>query len=102
MWSFGVLVWEMFSKSRKKSFQLEAVEKISAGLRLFKPKMSSERGYMQMNNGWQKDFNFACFRDFGSFHRFGSSASALPHFGCSGLQKWPQSSAMSRGAQLFP
>ncbi|OCT84439.1 hypothetical protein XELAEV_18022591mg [Xenopus laevis] len=38
----------------RKSFQLEAVEKTLAGLRLFKPKMSFESGYMQMNNGWQK------------------------------------------------
>eukprot|EP00079_Xenopus_tropicalis_P012563 XP_002939656.2 PREDICTED: tyrosine-protein kinase ITK/TSK [Xenopus tropicalis] len=57
VWSFGVLVWEVFSEGKIPFEHLsnsEAVEKISAGLRLFKPKMSSERVYKLMNNCWQE------------------------------------------------
>ncbi|OCT88140.1 tyrosine-protein kinase ITK/TSK-like isoform X2 [Xenopus laevis] len=57
VWSFGVLVWEVFSEGKIPFEHLsnsEAVEKISAGLRLFKPKMSSERVYKMMNNCWQE------------------------------------------------
>ncbi|KAM8972925.1 tyrosine-protein kinase ITK/TSK isoform 2-T2 [Pelodytes ibericus] len=57
VWSYGVLVWEIFSEG-KTPFELlsnsEAVEQISNGLRLFKPKMASEKVYWLMNSCWQE------------------------------------------------
>ncbi|XP_053574766.1 tyrosine-protein kinase ITK/TSK [Bombina bombina] len=57
VWSFGVLVWEVFSEGKTPFEHLSngvAVEEISAGLRLFKPKMASERIYKLMNSCWQE------------------------------------------------
>ncbi|OCT67205.1 hypothetical protein XELAEV_18038488mg [Xenopus laevis] len=50
---WGVFVWEVFSKGKipfEHFFNSVAVDKISAGLRLFKPKMSPERVYILMDN----------------------------------------------------
>ncbi|KAG8438792.1 hypothetical protein GDO86_005112, partial [Hymenochirus boettgeri] len=55
VWSFGVLVWEVFSEGKIPFEHLsnsDAVEKILAGLRLFKPKLASERIYKMMSSCW--------------------------------------------------
>ncbi|XP_044133847.1 tyrosine-protein kinase ITK/TSK isoform X2 [Bufo gargarizans] len=58
VWSYGVLVWEVFSEGRTPFECLsnaDAVEKISNGLRLFKPKLASEKVYQFMNSCWQEN-----------------------------------------------
>lgn len=58
VWSYGVLVWEVFSEGKTPFEHLsnsEAVEEISNGLRLFKPKLSSEKVYQFMNSCWQEN-----------------------------------------------
>lgn len=57
VWSYGVLVWEVFSEGKTPFEHLsnsDAVEEISNGLRLFKPKLSSEKVYQFMNSCWQE------------------------------------------------
>ncbi|XP_063784448.1 tyrosine-protein kinase ITK/TSK [Pseudophryne corroboree] len=57
VWAFGVLVWEIFSEGKTPFEHLsnsDAVEEISAGLRLFKPKLASEKIYKLMNSCWQE------------------------------------------------
>uniref|UniRef100_A0A8C5MPJ8 Tyrosine-protein kinase n=1 Tax=Leptobrachium leishanense TaxID=445787 RepID=A0A8C5MPJ8_9ANUR len=57
VWAFGVLVWEIFSEGKTPFEHLsnsEAVEEVSAGLRLFKPKMASEKMYKLMNRCWEE------------------------------------------------
>ncbi|CAH2276320.1 tyrosine- kinase ITK TSK [Pelobates cultripes] len=57
VWSFGVLAWEIFSEGKTPFEHLsnsDAVEEISAGLRLFKPKMANEKVYKLMNNCWEE------------------------------------------------
>ncbi|KAM4675771.1 tyrosine-protein kinase ITK/TSK [Discoglossus pictus] len=57
VWSFGVLVWEIYSEGKMPFEHLsnsEVVEEIPAGLRLFKPKMASERVYKLMSSCWQE------------------------------------------------
>lgn len=58
VWSYGVLVWEVFSEGKTPFEHLsnsDAVEEISNGLRLFKPKLSSEKVYQFMNSCWQEN-----------------------------------------------
>ncbi|KAG8547811.1 hypothetical protein GDO81_027430 [Engystomops pustulosus] len=57
VWSYGVLVWEVFSEGKTPFEHLsnsDAVEEISNGLRLFKPKLASEKVYQFMNSCWQE------------------------------------------------
>ncbi|XP_053318139.1 tyrosine-protein kinase ITK/TSK [Spea bombifrons] len=57
VWSYGVLVWEIFSEGKTPFEHLsnsEVVEEISAGLRLFKPRLASQMVYQLMNKCWQE------------------------------------------------
>ncbi|XP_056373332.1 tyrosine-protein kinase ITK/TSK [Hyla sarda] len=58
VWSYGVLVWEVFSEGKTPFEHLsnsDAVEEISNGLRLFRPKLASEKVYQFMNSCWQEN-----------------------------------------------
>ncbi|XP_069824945.1 tyrosine-protein kinase ITK/TSK isoform X2 [Dendropsophus ebraccatus] len=58
VWSYGVLVWEVFSEGKTPFEHLsssDVVEEVSNGLRLFRPKMASEKVYQFMNSCWQEN-----------------------------------------------
>ncbi|XP_066446568.1 tyrosine-protein kinase ITK/TSK [Eleutherodactylus coqui] len=58
VWAYGVLVWEVFSEGKTPFEHLsnaDTVEEISNGLRLFKPKLASEKLYQFMNSCWQEN-----------------------------------------------
>ncbi|CAN2387336.1 BTK motif [Pristimantis euphronides] len=58
VWSYGVLVWEVFSEAKTPFEHLsnaDTVEEVSNGLRLFKPKLASEKVYQFMNSCWQEN-----------------------------------------------
>uniref|UniRef100_A0A674IIK9 Tyrosine-protein kinase n=1 Tax=Terrapene triunguis TaxID=2587831 RepID=A0A674IIK9_9SAUR len=55
VWSFGVLMWEVFSEGKipyENRTNAEVVEEINAGLRLYKPKLASKAMYELMSSCW--------------------------------------------------
>ncbi|XP_072256544.1 tyrosine-protein kinase ITK/TSK [Pyxicephalus adspersus] len=57
VWAYGVLVWEIFSEGKTPFEHLsnaDAVKEISAGLRLFKPKLATEKVYQLMHSCWHE------------------------------------------------
>ncbi|XP_074865574.1 tyrosine-protein kinase ITK/TSK isoform X2 [Carettochelys insculpta] len=55
VWSFGVLMWEVFSEGKipyENRTNAEVVEEINAGLRLYKPKLASKAIYELMSSCW--------------------------------------------------
>uniref|UniRef100_A0A8C8VLB7 Tyrosine-protein kinase n=1 Tax=Pelusios castaneus TaxID=367368 RepID=A0A8C8VLB7_9SAUR len=55
VWSFGVLMWEVFSEGKipyENRTNAEVVEGINAGLRLYKPKLASKAIYELMSSCW--------------------------------------------------
>ncbi|XP_077324528.1 tyrosine-protein kinase ITK/TSK [Lithobates pipiens] len=57
VWAYGVLVWEIFSEGKVPFEHLsnsDAVKEISSGLRLFKPKLATERVYQLMHSCWKE------------------------------------------------
>ncbi|CAM4587159.1 unnamed protein product [Eretmochelys imbricata] len=55
VWSFGVLMWEVFSEGKipyESRTNAEVVEEINAGLRLYKPKLASKAIYELMSSCW--------------------------------------------------
>ncbi|KAM9226721.1 tyrosine-protein kinase ITK/TSK [Leptosomus discolor] len=56
VWSFGVLMWEVFSEGKipyENRTNGEVVEEISAGFRLYKPKLASKAIYEVMSHCWR-------------------------------------------------
>ncbi|XP_006021229.1 tyrosine-protein kinase ITK/TSK [Alligator sinensis] len=56
VWSFGVLMWEVFSEGKipyENRSNAEVVEEINAGFRLYKPKLASKVIYELMNCCWR-------------------------------------------------
>uniref|UniRef100_A0A7M4F315 Protein kinase domain-containing protein n=1 Tax=Crocodylus porosus TaxID=8502 RepID=A0A7M4F315_CROPO len=56
VWSFGVLMWEVFSEGKipyENRSNGEVVEEINAGFRLYKPKLASKAIYELMNCCWK-------------------------------------------------
>uniref|UniRef100_A0A8D0GQ13 Tyrosine-protein kinase n=1 Tax=Sphenodon punctatus TaxID=8508 RepID=A0A8D0GQ13_SPHPU len=56
-WSFGVLMWEVFSEGKtpyENRSNGEVVEEINAGLRLYKPKLASKAIYTVMSHCWKE------------------------------------------------
>ncbi|KAJ1128580.1 hypothetical protein NDU88_006957 [Pleurodeles waltl] len=57
VWSFGVVMWEVFTEAKipfENRTNGEVVEDISAGLRLYKPKLASQSIYKLMNGCWKE------------------------------------------------
>ncbi|XP_044306958.1 tyrosine-protein kinase ITK/TSK isoform X2 [Varanus komodoensis] len=57
VWSFGVLMWETFSEGRlpyENKTNAEVVEEISAGARLYKPRLASNTIYKLMQCCWSE------------------------------------------------
>ncbi|XP_042308087.1 tyrosine-protein kinase ITK/TSK [Sceloporus undulatus] len=57
VWSFGVLMWEIFSEGKipyENKTNAEVVEDISAGARLYKPRLSSNTIYKLMRSCWSE------------------------------------------------
>uniref|UniRef100_A0A8C3XK20 Tyrosine-protein kinase n=1 Tax=Chelydra serpentina TaxID=8475 RepID=A0A8C3XK20_CHESE len=57
VWSFGVLMWEVFSEGKipyENRTNAEVVEEINAGLRLYKPKLASKAIYELMSSCWNR------------------------------------------------
>uniref|UniRef100_A0A670IIF1 Tyrosine-protein kinase n=1 Tax=Podarcis muralis TaxID=64176 RepID=A0A670IIF1_PODMU len=57
VWSFGVLMWEIFSEGKmpyENRTNAEVVEEISAGLRLYKPRLASNTIYTLMRHCWSE------------------------------------------------
>ncbi|KAL8212133.1 UNVERIFIED_CONTAM: hypothetical protein K2H54_038745 [Gekko kuhli] len=57
VWSFGVLMWEVFSEGKmpyENRSNAEVVEEISAGLRLYKPRQASNTIYKLMRSCWSE------------------------------------------------
>uniref|UniRef100_A0ACB8EJA5 Uncharacterized protein n=1 Tax=Sphaerodactylus townsendi TaxID=933632 RepID=A0ACB8EJA5_9SAUR len=57
VWSFGVLMWEVFSEGKtpyENRSNAEVVEEISTGLRLYKPRQASGTIYKLMRNCWSE------------------------------------------------
>uniref|UniRef100_A0A8C9F819 Tyrosine-protein kinase n=1 Tax=Pavo cristatus TaxID=9049 RepID=A0A8C9F819_PAVCR len=55
VWSFGVLMWEVFSEGKmpyENRTNGEVVEEINAGFRLYKPKLASKAIYEVMSHCW--------------------------------------------------
>ncbi|XP_048346225.1 tyrosine-protein kinase ITK/TSK isoform X2 [Sphaerodactylus townsendi] len=60
VWSFGVLMWEVFSEGKtpyENRSNAEVVEEISTGLRLYKPRQASGTIYKLMRNCWSEKQN---------------------------------------------
>uniref|UniRef100_A0A672U9U9 Tyrosine-protein kinase n=1 Tax=Strigops habroptila TaxID=2489341 RepID=A0A672U9U9_STRHB len=56
VWSFGVLMWEVFSEGKipyENRTNGEVVEEINAGFRLYKPKLASKAIYEVMSHCWR-------------------------------------------------
>ncbi|NXH61674.1 ITK kinase, partial [Rhabdornis inornatus] len=56
VWSFGVLMWEVFSEGKipyENRNNAEVVEEINAGFRLYKPKLASKAIYEVMSHCWR-------------------------------------------------
>uniref|UniRef100_A0A8D0DWT0 Tyrosine-protein kinase n=1 Tax=Salvator merianae TaxID=96440 RepID=A0A8D0DWT0_SALMN len=57
IWSFGVLMWEIFSEGKipyENRTNAEVVEDINAGLRLYKPRLASSTIYTLMRHCWSE------------------------------------------------
>lgn len=57
VWSFGVLMWEVFSEGKipyENRSNSEVVEDITTGFRLYKPRLASPHIYQIMNNCWKE------------------------------------------------
>ncbi|XP_023647948.1 tyrosine-protein kinase BTK [Paramormyrops kingsleyae] len=57
IWAFGVLMWEIYTLGRMPYERLsntEIVEKISTGLRLYRPQMANDRIYTIMTSCWHE------------------------------------------------
>ncbi|KAJ8406086.1 hypothetical protein AAFF_G00309740 [Aldrovandia affinis] len=57
VWSFGVLMWEVYNEGRmpyENRSNGEVVEALSAGLRLLKPKLAPEAVYQLMEWSWKE------------------------------------------------
>lgn len=57
VWSFGVLMWEVFSEGKipyENRSNSEVVEDISTGFRLYKPRLASPHVYQVMNHCWKE------------------------------------------------
>ncbi|KAM3848432.1 tyrosine-protein kinase ITK/TSK [Vipera latastei] len=60
VWSFGVLMWEVFSEGKtpyENRTNAEVVEEVSAGLRLYKPRHASNTIYNLMQHCWNENQN---------------------------------------------
>uniref|UniRef100_A0A8C0LHZ5 Tyrosine-protein kinase n=1 Tax=Canis lupus dingo TaxID=286419 RepID=A0A8C0LHZ5_CANLU len=57
VWSFGVLMWEVFSEGKipyENRSNSEVVEDITTGFRLYKPRLASSNIYQIMNHCWKE------------------------------------------------
>ncbi|KAM9311520.1 tyrosine-protein kinase ITK/TSK [Gastrophryne carolinensis] len=57
VWSFGVLVWEVFSEGKTPFEHLsngDVTKEVLAGLRLFKPRLATKTLYQLMNSCWHE------------------------------------------------
>ncbi|XP_007528694.1 tyrosine-protein kinase ITK/TSK [Erinaceus europaeus] len=57
VWSFGVLMWEVFSEGKipyENRSNSEVVEDITSGFRLYKPRLASLHIYQVMNHCWKE------------------------------------------------
>ncbi|XP_077182545.1 tyrosine-protein kinase ITK/TSK-like [Paroedura picta] len=57
VWSFGVLIWEVFSEGKtpyENRSNAEVVEEISTGLRLYKPRHACNIIYKLMRSCWSE------------------------------------------------
>uniref|UniRef100_A0A8C7WN05 Tyrosine-protein kinase n=1 Tax=Oryzias sinensis TaxID=183150 RepID=A0A8C7WN05_9TELE len=57
VWSFGVLMWEVYNEGRlpyENRSNSEVVESLNAGLRLLKPRLASDAVYMLMDWCWKE------------------------------------------------
>ncbi|XP_061783717.2 tyrosine-protein kinase ITK/TSK isoform X2 [Nerophis lumbriciformis] len=57
IWSFGVLMWEVYTEGRipyENRTNAEVVESLNAGMRLLKPKLAPESVYMLMEWCWKE------------------------------------------------
>ncbi|XP_037531904.1 tyrosine-protein kinase ITK/TSK [Nematolebias whitei] len=57
VWSFGVLIWEVFNEGRppyENLSNLEVVESLNSGLRLLKPRLAPDSVYMLMEWCWKE------------------------------------------------
>ncbi|XP_063148209.1 tyrosine-protein kinase ITK/TSK [Candoia aspera] len=60
VWSFGVLMWEVFTEGKtpyENRTNAEVVEEVSAGLRLYKPRLASNAIYKLMQRCWNEKQN---------------------------------------------
>ncbi|KAM7389484.1 hypothetical protein PAMP_023460 [Pampus punctatissimus] len=57
VWSFGVLMWEVYNEGRlpyENRSNTEVVESLNAGLRLLKPRLAPEAVYLLMEWSWKE------------------------------------------------
>ncbi|KAG8128478.1 hypothetical protein E2320_015325, partial [Naja naja] len=60
VWSFGVLMWEVFTEGKtpyENRTNAEVVEEVSAGFRLYKPRIASNTIYKLMQLCWNEKQN---------------------------------------------
>ncbi|OXB80357.1 UNVERIFIED_CONTAM: hypothetical protein H355_012790 [Colinus virginianus] len=66
VWAFGILMWEVFTLG-KQPYELydnmQVIEKVSQGYRLYRPQLVSDITYQIMYNCWHETFELSSWRD---------------------------------------
>ncbi|OXB65502.1 hypothetical protein ASZ78_008533 [Callipepla squamata] len=66
VWAFGILMWEVFTLG-KQPYELydnmQVIEKVSQGYRLYRPQLVSDITYQIMYNCWHETFELSSWKD---------------------------------------